>query len=74
MIEMVVIIFLLCGQPVYVSVHTAGRMRMYTAMDLGDDWPEFVKITRELGSDPTIDVSEFRVEDQTKGMVCGTST
>ncbi len=69
------LVFLLCGQPVYVFLDTHKDMTLYAVGSMPPDRKEaFLDAMNNLVEEGQADRRDFKVEDQTKEKVCGIST
>ena len=75
MTELLLAIFLACGQPVFIVMQPIGKdMRVFSQESMGKvRWVEFLKIVEESKGDPTVAFLELPVENQAK-LVCAQST
>jgi hypothetical protein len=69
------LVFLLCGQPVLVTLDTPESITVYAVGSMpADRRDEFMYLMGELVESGQAKRADFKVEEQTKDKVCGTST
>ena len=69
------LVFLLCGQPVYVFLNTQDNVTLYAIGEMPDARKhDFMETMDEVIKSGQAKRLNFKVEDQVKGMTCGTST
>ena len=75
MIEMFLVVFMACGQPVFVVMQPVGKdMRVYSQESMSKErWTEFLRIIEESKVDLSVAWLELPVEDQAP-IVCVQST
>ena len=75
MTELLLAIFLACGQPVFVVMQPIGKdMRVFSQESMGKErWEKFLLIIEESKTDPTVARLDLPVENQTN-LICAQST
>lgn len=75
MIELLLAVFLACGQPVFVILQPVGKdMKVYSKESMGKArWDEFLLLIEESKGDPGVAWLELPVEKQTD-IACMTKT
>lgn len=75
MTELLLLVILACGQPVFVVMQPIGKdMKVYSEESMGKArWTAFLKIVEGSMEDPTVARLELPVEQQAK-IVCVQST
>lgn len=69
------LVFLLCGQPVYVLLDTSQDTSLYAVGEMPDERRKvFMETVDEVVAEGRAKRIDFKVEDQTGMKVCGTST